>query len=80
VGKVTGSSHYKPVSEASSVIGLLDKLSSIQEVTPELAALVKRITIYDGERIEIQFAFSDELARLNELVNTETNDYMEVAS
>jgi len=71
---------YKPVSEANSVISLLDKLNSIQEVTPELAALVKRITIYDGERIEIQFAFSDELARLNELVNTETNDYMEVAS
>lgn len=68
----------EPVSEANHVIGLLDKLNKVQEVTPELAALVKRIDIFDSERIEIQFNFADELARLVAFHNTVNNEYMEV--
>jgi hypothetical protein len=62
------------VSESNPVIGLIEKLEKIQEVTPELAALVKRITIFDSERIEIQFAFADELSRLYALTETEKTD------
>ena len=69
---------FEPVSETNTVIGLLDKLDGIQEVTPELAALVKRITIFDSEHIEIQFTFADELARLCEVTSTKINEYAEV--
>lgn len=52
---------YSPVSEMGNIIGLLEKLSNIQDATPELASFVKRINLFDSERIEIQFTFADEL-------------------
>jgi hypothetical protein len=69
---------YETVSETSYVIGLLEKLNKIQEVTPELVSFVKRITVYSGERIEIQFTFADELARVCAVTNTKMNEYTEV--
>jgi hypothetical protein len=69
---------FEPVSETNHVIGLLEKLGGIQEVTPEIASFVKRITIFNSERIEIRFTFADELERLGVFANTTTNDYSEV--
>jgi len=67
-----------PVSETNSTISLLEKLNNIQEVTPELSALVNRITIYDSKRIEINFAFADEITRLCAFQETVNNEYTEV--
>ena len=68
----------EPVTETHYVFELLRKLNSIQEVTPELAALVKRITIFNSERIEIQFTFTDELNRLFTATNIPKDEYLEV--
>ncbi|MDR1589254.1 MAG: recombinase family protein, partial [Oscillospiraceae bacterium] len=69
---------FEPVSETNHVIGLLEKLSDIQEVTPEIASFVKRITIFNSERIEIRFTFADELERMCVFTNITTNDYLEI--
>ena len=58
---------------------LLDKLTGIQEVTPDIVSFIERIVVYDSERIEIKFAFADELARLCGTVNASESDNVEVS-
>lgn len=73
VGLESKAQSFEPVSETNYVIGLLERLSNIQEVTPELAAFVKRINVFDSERIEIEFTFADELNRLFSLTDMAIN-------
>jgi hypothetical protein len=69
---------YETVSETSHLVGLLGKLNKIQEVTPELVSFVKRIDVYNSERIEIQFTFADEFARLCAVTDAKLSEYTEV--
>jgi predicted nucleic acid-binding Zn-ribbon protein len=55
---------YTPVDETSGIVGLLEKLNQIGEVTMEMLSFIKRINVFSSERIEIHFTFADELARL----------------
>lgn len=47
-----------------NIFNILTELAKANEVTSEMVSLINRIDVFDGERVEIHFTFTDELERL----------------
>jgi uncharacterized protein YqgQ len=57
-----------PIAETNGIIGVLEKLNQTEEVTMEMVSFINRINIFSSGRIEVQFTFADELARLGAFI------------